>query len=72
MYLKKKSEGRRFYKYANFYSVKQIEKMLTNTGFKINKYSTTLCHKPKNTVEAEETSINITKNGFVCIKATKS
>ena len=45
-YQAKKGEGHRFYKYATFYSYEEIEMLLEQAGFKIEKVVSTLFQKP--------------------------
>lgn len=71
IYLRKKTNGHRLYKYANFYSVSEVEKMLQSEGFTINKYSTALIQS-ETMVETEEPTNDLSKKGFVFIKAIKN
>jgi len=71
LYSKKKSEGHRFYKDANFYSVKEIEEALECVRFKSTKRVATLSQEPEAVTTIEEPSSNVDQRGFVCIKAIK-
>ncbi|GAI37469.1 unnamed protein product, partial [marine sediment metagenome] len=71
LYSKKKSEGHRFYKDANFYSVKEIEEALECVRFKSTKCVATLSQEPEAVTTIEEPSSNVDQRGFVCIKAIK-
>jgi len=71
LYLEKKAQGHRFYKNAHFYSVKEVEKMLKGLGFRIIEYSSCLVQSPDGVRELEEPSSDLSKRGFVCIKAAK-
>lgn len=72
LYSKKKSEGHRFYKNANFYSVKEIKEALESIGFKITKCFATLSQIPSSVTMIEEPSNNVNQRGFACIKAIKN
>ncbi|MGB9682304.1 MAG: class I SAM-dependent methyltransferase [bacterium] len=52
-YFAKKREGHRFYRYANFYSFKEVEMFLLNSGFKLEKVVSTLFQKPNEVKELE-------------------
>lgn len=71
LYLKKKAEGHRLYKYANFYALEKVEEMLEERGFKTIKYSATLSQEPETVRKVEEPSNDVSGRGFVCIKAVK-
>lgn len=71
LYLKKKAEGHKLYKYANFYTLDEVEEMLKKEKFKIKRCSATLLEKPKTLATAEEPSSSVGKHGFICIKAVK-
>jgi SAM-dependent methyltransferase len=45
-YLAKREEGHRFYRYATFYSYKQVAELLERTGFAIEKVVQTLFQRP--------------------------
>jgi len=68
---KKKVEGHRFYRYANFYTVEEVKKALGRADFKIQKCVGTLSQKPRALIAIEEPSSNVSQLGFVCIKAMK-
>ena len=55
LYIKKAKEGHKFYSVAKFYTISEIRKMLTDTGFEVTKV-----------VEA-----GIEPKDFVCIEAVK-
>lgn len=71
LYLKRKAEGHRLYKYANFYTIEEVEEMLEKDGFKILKYSATLSQDPSTLRKFEEPSSDTDERGFICIKARK-
>jgi len=71
LYSRKKVEGHRFYRYANFYTVEEVEKALGRADFKIQKCLGTLSQKPGAVTAIEEPSSDVSQLGFVCIKATK-
>lgn len=70
-YLRKKKEGHKIYRYAKFYSRKNLFKMLENSGFKIDDYAGTLSHYPCSKPVFEEPKENLEKCGFICVKASK-
>jgi len=49
----KKQEGHRFYKHANFYSCQEVERLLMDSGFNIEKVVSTLFQKPGEVKEME-------------------
>ena len=52
-YQSKKTEGHRFYKYATFYSYQEVERLLIDSGFTIEKAVSTLFQKPEEVKEKE-------------------
>jgi ubiquinone/menaquinone biosynthesis C-methylase UbiE len=72
LYLKKKAEGHPIYRYATFYSVYDIVKMIEETGMAVEAYSSTLCKPPSEIPYKEPARNKLIKNaGFVCILARK-
>jgi len=71
-YLKKKADGHRFYKHANFYTLDEIEEILSREGFRIIKSSGTLHQSPEIVRKSEEPSSDLSGSGFICIKAAKT
>jgi SAM-dependent methyltransferase len=53
MYLLKKSQGHRFYSHAIFYSYSDIEKLLDESGFRIERVASTLFQKPGEDIQVE-------------------
>ncbi|MFC1963881.1 class I SAM-dependent methyltransferase [Chloroflexota bacterium] len=53
-YQKKKAEGHRFYRYANFYSCDEIVNLMVQAGFVTEKIISTLFQKPENVQHVEE------------------
>jgi len=71
-YMRLKEEGKSlFYKYARLYTVREVEELLKNTGFKIKGYSATLSFPPQSKPIYEEPSTKPMGYGFVCIKGVK-
>jgi SAM-dependent methyltransferase len=68
----KKQEGHRFYKYATFYSYEEVEKLITHSGFIIDKVISTLFQKPSEVkgMEAPRSGF-FTDAGFTVIVARK-
>jgi ubiquinone/menaquinone biosynthesis C-methylase UbiE len=72
LYLKKKAEGHAIYKYATFYSVFEMVKMIEKTGMVVEAYSSTLYQQPSETPYKEPALNKLNKNaGFVCILAKR-
>lgn len=72
LYQKKKREGHRIYRYANFYEKSEVEKMLERAGFEIEGCSATLSQPPEAVTCVEEPCREVRDHGFVCIKGTKT
>ena len=53
-YLQKKETGHRFYRFANFYSFDEVQKLLHRAGFILNETVSTLFQKPGHVRLAEE------------------
>jgi SAM-dependent methyltransferase len=73
LYQIKKQEGHRFYKYATFYSYQEVEGLLVDSGFTIEKVISTLFQKPGEVkeVEAPEEGFSINA-GFTVLVAGKT
>ena len=72
LYMKKKEEGHRFYKYANFYSLEEIERFLSGSGFKIEEIVSTLFQEPDSIKEVEAPKEGFfTSAGFTVILGSK-
>jgi SAM-dependent methyltransferase len=68
----KKQEGHRFYKYATFYSYQEVEKLITYSGFIIDKVISTLFQKPGEVKGMEAPRGGLSANaGFTIIRARK-
>lgn len=68
----KKQEGHRFYKYATFYSYQEVEKLITYSGFIIDKVISTLFRKPGEVKGMESPRGEFSANaGFTVIIARK-
>jgi hypothetical protein len=68
----KKQEGHRFYKHANFYSYQEVERLLTNSRFTIEKAISTLFQKPDEVKEMEAPREGFLANaGFTVIMTRK-
>ena len=62
-----------FYKYARFYTLKELEQMLIDSGFSIKSYCSTLLYDPRKPPHIEQPiHAKIPEAGFVCIKAEKN
>jgi ubiquinone/menaquinone biosynthesis C-methylase UbiE len=71
LYLEKKVEGHKLYKYANFYTIEEIKEMLEKEKFQIKGYTATLSQEPEMILHVEGPSSDVGRHGFVCIKAVK-
>jgi ubiquinone/menaquinone biosynthesis C-methylase UbiE len=71
-YLKKKTDGHRFYKHANFYTLDEVKEILEREGFRTTKSSATLHQAPEAVRKVEDPSSGVIGSGFVCIKAVKT
>jgi len=71
-YQSKKMEGHRFYKYATFYSYQEVERLLVDSGFTIEKVVSTVFQKPGEVkeMEAPEEGFSV-EAGFIIIVAGK-
>ena len=69
----KKLKGHRFYKHANFYSYREVERWLIDSGFTMEKVVSTLFQKPGEVREAEAPKNGFAINaGFTIIVAGKT
>jgi ubiquinone/menaquinone biosynthesis C-methylase UbiE len=72
LYLKKKAEGHPIYRYATFYNVYEIVKMIEEAGMAVEAYSSTLCQPPSEIPYEGSVHNELIENaGFVCILARK-
>jgi len=73
-YLELAKRGHKFYKYAKFYTVNQVEELLGTTGFNPELYVSTLVrNKPGKPETLEEPLISLHEDaGFIVIRARKS
>ncbi|MFH0769443.1 MAG: class I SAM-dependent methyltransferase [Chloroflexota bacterium] len=71
-YQSKKMQGHRFYKYASFYSYPEVERLLTDSGFTIEKVISTLFQKPDEVRKMESPREGFLADaGFTVITARK-
>jgi SAM-dependent methyltransferase len=71
-YQAKKTEGHRFYKWATFYSYQEVERLLTDSGFTVEKVVSTLFQKPVEVEKTEATREGLfVRAGFTVIVAGK-
>ena len=71
-YQSKKDQGHRFYKYATFYSYQEVEQLLMDSGFTIEKVVSTLFQKPNEIKEMEEPRAGYSADaGFTTVVAGK-
>ncbi len=73
LYIKKKNKGHPIYKYARFYSINEVVKLLEKAGMEVEAYSSTLCPQPSE-MPHEDVVYNqlIEDAGFVCILSRKN
>jgi ubiquinone/menaquinone biosynthesis C-methylase UbiE len=72
LYMKKKAEGHPIYRYARFYSINEVVKMIKKTGMVVHEYSSTLCQLPSETHKEGVHEGLVEGAGFVCICAGKT
>jgi len=71
-YLAKKKDGHRFYKHATFYSYEEVEGLLKDSGFTIERVVSTLFQKPDEVKEMEAPKEGFFSDaGFTIIVAGK-
>ncbi len=71
-YLAKKEKGHRFYKYATFYSYQEVERLLMDSGFTMDKVVSTLFQKPGEVKETESPREQFSPEaGFTIVVAGK-
>lgn len=72
LYVKKKAEGHPIYKYAKFYSVNEVVKMLKMADMSVEAYSSTLWQPPSDEPNKEDAHNKLIEEaGFICILAKK-
>lgn len=71
LYVKKAKQGHRFYRYAHFYSLSELEELLEKHDFRIVDYKSTLTYSPSSVAVVENPRSNPHQGSFVCAKATK-
>jgi ubiquinone/menaquinone biosynthesis C-methylase UbiE len=72
LYLKKKTDGHRFYKHANFYTLDEVKEILKREGFITIKSSAALLQEAETVRKVEEPSTDVSGHDFICIKAMKT
>ena len=71
-YQVKKGKGHRFYKYANFYSYEETERLMGQAGFKTERVLSTLFQRPGEVDHMEASQEGFSPNaGFTIIQAGK-
>ena len=72
-YQSKKTEGHHFYKYATFYSYQEVERLLIDSGFTIEKVVSTIFQKPGEVKEMEAPIEGFSvEGGFTVVVARKA
>jgi SAM-dependent methyltransferase len=71
LYVKKARQGHRFYRYARFYSLSELEELLEKHDFRIVDYKSTLTFSPSAIVVVENPRSNPFQGSFVCAKTIK-
>jgi len=69
-YVKKAKQGHRFYRYARFYSLPELEELLEKHDFRIVDYKSTLTYFPSSVTVVENPRSN-PRQGSLCAKAIK-
>jgi ubiquinone/menaquinone biosynthesis C-methylase UbiE len=70
-YLRKKAAGHRLYRHANFYTLKEVDRMLRKAGFIPKAQACTLLQKPEAVLKTEMPSREDKMAGFYCRRAEK-
>jgi len=70
-YVKKAKQGHRFYRYARFYSLSELEELLEKHDFRIVDYKSTLTYSPSSVAVVENPRSSPRQGSFVCTKAIK-
>lgn len=70
-YLRKKAARHRFYRHANFCTLKEVDGMLRKAGFIPNAQACTLLQKPEAVIKIEMPSRESKLAGFYCMRAEK-
>jgi len=71
LYIEKAKQGHIFYRYAHFYTVEEMRKMLKKYNFKVVECKATLSYRPCDRPRVEEPVSGFVGKGFVCVKAVK-
>ena len=71
-YMEKGETGHDFYSHAHFYSLSELEKLLSRCSFKVISIKATLSYPPSTTPHYEKPSENPKDKGFICVKAVKN
>jgi len=73
LYTMRKMRGESvFYEYARFYSIREVEEMIYNAGFKVRRHCSTLTYSPYTPPYIEYPRLQRDEEaGFVCIEALK-
>ena len=71
LYIEKAKQGHRFYRYARFYSLSELEELLEKHDFRIVDYRSTLTYPPSSVAVVENPRNNPHQGSFVCAKAIK-
>jgi ubiquinone/menaquinone biosynthesis C-methylase UbiE len=71
VYIKKREAGYDFYSHARFYSLAELEELLTECSFRVVATKATLSYPPSTTPRLEKPSENPEGRGFVCVKTVK-
>ena len=62
-------KGHRFYRYARFYDLNELNKMLEGAGFVVDEVRATLSYPPEAEKQVEEPSNKVKGRSFVCMAA---
>ncbi|MGB9717561.1 MAG: class I SAM-dependent methyltransferase [Thermoproteota archaeon] len=71
LYVEKAKQGHRFYRYARFYSLLELEELLEKHSFKIVDYKSTLTYPPSSTPVVEDPKNDPHQGSFLCVKTIK-
>jgi SAM-dependent methyltransferase len=71
LYAQMAERGHRFYRFAHFYSLSELEELLEKQHFKIVDYKSTLTRPPSFPAVVEDPKDDPSQGSFVCVKVVK-
>ncbi|MCD6248682.1 MAG: class I SAM-dependent methyltransferase [Hadesarchaea archaeon] len=72
VYIRKKREGHKFYRHADFFTFAEVKALIERAGLRVEKVCSTLLQRPERVLKVER-PIDGERNGagFICIRAEK-